>query len=263
MPAISEFSAITLAGGIELFATAVAMRKSSDLFEQLTDAAADDHPFWRMLLAEWRGHPNSNSAADIHGTRRLEFFRLRTAKDKTSLKFDLFLERFCRSMKQQGFPTGFANALCKVVDEMADNVIQHSGQLAEGFSGIAGYHVEHHYATFAVSDVGRGILATLRESPEWNHLSTTREALRAILLQGASSRSAQGAGEGFKQLFASLIDRNSVIRLRTENSALMVAEGLNAREGGELASPFLPGVQVSVSCAVAKRAAENEIKIDY
>jgi hypothetical protein len=244
---------------MELFATAVATRRSSDLLGQLTDAATSDHPFWRMLISEWFSQRDGDLPGDIHGVRRLEFFRLRTAEAKTSLQFQLFLERFCRSMKRQGFPKGFANALSKVVDEMADNVIQHSGQLPDGFSGIGGYHVESQNAAFVVSDVGRGILATLRDSPLWSHLSTAREALRAIVLQGASSRIGSGAGEGFKQLFASLVDRNSVIRLRTDDSVLMIADGLNAREGGELASPFLAGLQVSVSCAVSKRAAENEI----
>ena len=70
----------------------------------------------------------------------------------------------------------------------------------------------------------------------------------------------QGQGAGFRQLFALLVDHNAIIRLRTDDSALIIADGLNEREGGELTSPLLAGVQISVNCAVGKRAAENMIK---
>jgi hypothetical protein len=195
---------------------------------------------------------------DLHGTRVLEFFRLRTVTDKTSDHFSLFLERFCRSIKQEGFPRNFANALAKVADEMSDNVVQHSAN-SDCVTGIAGYHVQDKRAAFSVVDVGRGILARLRDSPRWNHLQNARAALRAIVSQGASSRQNQGAGEGFKQLFGSLIDHNCIIRVRTDDSILTVADGLTDREGGELMSPQLAGVQVSISCAVGVRAREPQI----
>jgi hypothetical protein len=246
---------------MELLATAIALRQSFDLLQKMSDAAHGNNPFWRLVMSEWFSQDHSAPTGDVHGIRQLEFFRLRTSEDKTSLQFELFVERFCRSMKQQGFPTVFANALSKVMDEIADNVVQHSGFLADGFSGIAGYHVENRQAAFAVVDVGHGILATLKNSPAWNELSTAREALRAIVMRGASSRIDQGAGEGFRQLFGSLIDHNSVIRLRTDDNALVIAEGENEREGGELSSPFLAGFQLSVSCALGRRAAEEEIKL--
>jgi hypothetical protein len=244
---------------MELLATAVRLRQTSDLLQKMQNAADAKDPFWHLLMSEWINRDHTEPAGDIHGTRRLEFFRLRTTQDKTSLNFELFLERFCRSLKQQGFPKSFANALSKVMDEMADNVVQHSGVFVDGFSGIAGYHIENKRAAFAVADIGRGILATLKDSPSWRHLSTAREALRAIVMRGASSRIEQGAGEGFRQLFGSLVDRNSIIRLRTDDSVLMIGDGLNEREGGELASPCLAGLQLSVICALGKRAAESEI----
>lgn len=258
-PALCDCSAVSLAGGMELLATAVALRASSDLLQKLIDAAGRNDPFWHLLISEWLARASPDLSGDIHGTRRLEFFRLRAVEDKTSVKFELFLERFCRSMKQQGFPKPFANALSKVMDEIADNVVQHSGRLPDGFSGIAGYHVDEKYAAFAVVDVGRGILGSLKGSPTWSHLSSAREALRAIILRGASSRMDQGAGEGFRQVFGALIDRNSIIRLRTDDSVVIIADGFNEREGGELTSPFLAGLQLSISCALGKRATENAI----
>lgn len=257
-PSLSDCENITLPGALELLATSVALRDSCELFEEITAAARARAPVWQSVMMEWADGPDPNPS-NIHGTRHYEFFRLRAIDDKTGLNFSLFLERFCRSMRARDFPAGFSNALGKVLDEMADNVIQHSGAQRDGFSGIAGYHVEKGHAAIAVVDVGRGILSTLRESPEWSDLLTARDALRAIVSKGASSRTGQGPGEGFKQLFAALLDRNCVGRLRSDDSALVIADGENAREGGEIRSPTLAGVQISLNFAVRTRAKETAI----
>lgn len=258
VPVIEDCSNVTLPGACELFATALSVGAGSDLLKQIEIRAAVGDPLWRALIAEWGRERLPQLKGDLHGTRVFEFFRLRESADKTSDHFSLFLERFGRSMKTEGFPRKFANALTKVGDEMADNVVQHSAESGP-FSGVAGYHVWAGRAGFVVIDIGRGIFARLRDSPKWCHLPNSRAALRAIVGQGASSRLEQGAGEGFKQLFTSLVDHNCLIRLRTDDSVITVAEGATDREGGELLSPHLPGVQVSISCALGKRAAEAEI----
>lgn len=199
---------------------------------------------------------------EIHRGQILEFFRVRDSNDKTGLAFSYFEQRFSSSMKSEGFPPAFSNALGKVIDEMADNVIQHSGTTNDGFTGIAGYHVQNNCAAFAVTDVGAGFLATLRASPRWSGLTTAKAAIRSVTIDHASSRHDQGDGEGFKQLFKSLIDHNSLIRIRTDDAALTVGNSLNEREGGEMASPYLRGVQVSIVCGLRDhRAQELEIKV--
>jgi hypothetical protein len=250
---------VTLPGTLELLATAVALEKGSDLLRTIEERAAAGDAVWHALLSEWERPKLANLTGQLHGTRIFEFFRLRAVEDKTSDQFSLFLERFCRSMKHEAFPPAFANALAKVGDEMADNIVQHSATIPP-FSGIAAYHVQEKRAAFSVVDVGRGILASLRGSPKWRHLKNARLALRAIVSEGASSRIDQGPGEGFKQLFVSLVDHNCLIRLRTDDATLTVSEGLTDREGGEVASPQLAGVQVSVLCAVGCRAGECKIR---
>jgi hypothetical protein len=257
-PSIEDCSNATLTGASELFATAISLGDAAELFANIERRAIAGDALWRALLVEWRRQQLPSLTGDIHGTRLFEFFRLRETQDKTSDHFALFLERFCRSMKSDGFPPKFATALAKVGDEMADNVVQHSST-TEPFSGIAGYHVAAGRAAFVTVDIGRGILGRLRDSPKWSHLKTSRAALRAIVSEGASSRVDQGAGEGFKQLFSSLVDHNCLIRIRTDNSALTVAEGKTDREGGELMSPQLAGVQISIACAVGQPAKEDKI----
>lgn len=261
-PVLDGCAGITLAGALELFATALAHRDSCGLFSEIHQASARGHSLWRALLTEWCAQAPGETATDIHRGRQLEFFRLRTMKDKNSLNLSYFEQRFSSSMKQEGFPPIFSNALGKVIDEMADNVIQHSGTTDDGFTGIAGYHVQNNCAAFAVTDVVAGLLATLRTSPRWSGLTTSRAAIRAIAIHHASSRQDQGDGEGFKQLFKSLIDHNSLIRIRTDDAALTVGNSLNEREGGEVASPLLRGVQISIACGLRDcRAQESEITI--
>jgi len=257
-PSIEDCGSVTLAGALELFATAISLQGRGDLLAQIERQTNGGNPLWHALVAEWQRERLPPLTGDIHGTRLFEFFRLSETADKTSDQFSLFLERFCRSMKCVGFPPKFANALAKVGDEMADNVVQHSST-TEPFTGIAGYHAAAGRSAFVVVDIGRGILARLRDSPKWSQLENSRAALRAIVSEGASSRVDQGAGEGFKQLFSSLVDHNCLIRLRTDNSAITVAEGQTDREGGELVSPQLAGVQISIACAVGKPAKEDTI----
>ncbi|MFN7141855.1 MAG: hypothetical protein ACK4UN_21250, partial [Limisphaerales bacterium] len=72
--------------------------------------------------------------------------------------------RFVKAAKEHGFGAK-ADALAGALFEMSDNVVQHG---AEGGAlppkGVIGYHVEEGRLTFAVADVGRGVLASLLSS---------------------------------------------------------------------------------------------------
>ena len=73
----------------------------------------------------------------------------------------LFESRFTAAVRDAGFGKK-AMALAGAFFEMADNITQHSGistrQIARG---ILAYQVEAGKMTFAVGDVGRGVLASL------------------------------------------------------------------------------------------------------
>lgn len=163
-------------------------------------------------------------------------------------------------MRKARFPKTFAEALSKVLGEMADNVVQHSEEMGAVYTGIGGYHVADRESAFAVIDVGRGVLASLNTSQTWKHLKTSRQALRSIVEQRASSRSQQGEGEGFKQLFKALVDRNCLIRLRSGDAVVTITDGADGREGRESGSAVLAGFQVSVCCAIGRAA--KEVKIE-
>jgi hypothetical protein len=261
IPSLRQAEAITFAGAMEFLMSAVS-GDGTRLFKCLEDEASREHPVWKPMLEEWRRETPGDLEFDIHGTRRLEFYRLRTREDQTGLQFSLFQERFKRSMLRSGIPDNFAWALVKVLSEMTDNVIQHSGTSDGSFSGFVGYYVENLSVTFAVADLGCGVLARLKNSEAWKHLSSSRQALRAVVTQGASCRTGQGRGEGFHELFRALVDRNAIVRLRSGDSSLTMSDGITERRGTEVTSQFLPGLQISLGCFLRQTAREIPIFLD-
>jgi hypothetical protein len=71
-PELSDCSNVSLAGGMELLATAVGSRQASDLLQKMQNAADANDPFWHLLMSEWTNRDRMEPAGDIHGTRRLE-----------------------------------------------------------------------------------------------------------------------------------------------------------------------------------------------
>jgi hypothetical protein len=207
----------------------------------------------------WQASGDDETAPDIHGTRHLEFYRLRRREDQNSLAFQLFQERFVRTLKAANFTPSFANALAGALVEMTDNVIQHSRREPGEFAGIAGYNVIEGYMAFAVADVGQGVLSSLRRAPQWQSLQTAENALTAAVCQNASSRPDQPIGEGFRTLFKSLADRNCLLRFRSDDAVLKIVDVGNYRDGTTARSPQLRGLQLSVCCSLKGRADEKPI----
>ncbi len=243
---------------MELMATALDIKTASIVFDEIKDEAQKQDPVWCALIEEWERQPSLGFGSDIHGTREVEFHRLRCIEDQTGLPFQLFQERFVRSLRNCGFPSEFAYALAGTLAEMSDNVVQHSREGGEEFTGLVGYHVSAAYMAFAVIDIGCGLLTSLKRSPAWQHLASARDALRAVVRDGASSRTGQGRGEGFRLLFRSLASRNCRIRLRTNNASMTIADTTTRCIGSEVPSPELSGFQMSVCCALDGQPVEEK-----
>ena len=212
---------------------------------------------WRM----WQRDGSPNLGTDIHGVRTVEYYRLRHRADATSDHYKLYAERFVRSLIKAGFPKRFSYALAGAFGEMTDNVIQHSLGTEDEFSGLAGYHVDQGYTAFSVVDAGQGILACLSSVPQWRHLKTPQEAIRAAVCNHASSRIGQGEGEGFKTLFRRLADRNGIMRFRSGGAVLTIGDGGTHREAAEIAATYGRGFQMSACCGLKEIAQEESIKM--
>jgi hypothetical protein len=258
-PRLSQFNGVTIAGAMELFATAQADRGARYLLDSIYEAARENDQVWLPMTKEWERKTAPTFGKDVFGKRTVEFYRLRTTNDQINECFTVFQRRFVKNLTDNSFPSDFALGLSKVFTEMTDNVVQHSGPADQDFSGLAGFHVGPNYMSFAVTDIGRGALKRLRCSPEWSHLAKASDALHAIVHDSASSRKGQGGGEGFRQLFRTLVDRNVSIRLRTDDAALLISDATHTRQAASVISPALPGFQMSVACALDRPAAEEAI----
>lgn len=255
------FDQFTLPGLLEMLATAVALYSDNPFLQHFRregeTQAVPLSACWKM----WTEECPSGVEGNIHGTRQLEFYRVRTREDQIDSRHQLYRERFVRSVKSAGFAKEFAYALAGAFGEMTDNVVQHSRSDSGELSGMAAYYVRSGYVAFTVIDVGRGVLASLTSSPAWRHLRTPSEALRAAVCENASSRANQPTGDGFRTLFRSLTDRNGLLRFRSDTALLTLGDGGHHRQGVEMSSPPLPGLQLSVCCALAGGAKENVIEI--
>jgi hypothetical protein len=155
-------------------------------------------------------------------------------------------DRFRRSLLNNGFGQ-LSWGIAKAMAEMADNAIQHSGaDELHPERGAMGYAVEQGAATFAIVDIGRGMLASLRTNPQWSGLGSARDALDAAVAHAASRRVGQGMGHGFSDVHKALADLSGRLRFAS-GDAVMKYEGEPAnRVLAWQPRPSLDGMQVAV-----------------
>jgi hypothetical protein len=181
-----------------------------------------------------------------------EFWPIRSRADWTDDAASLFQSRFARSLEKRRFGKKLSLALSKALQEMADNVVQHSRYDEEHPAlGLVGYHVEEGWMTYAVSDIGRGIFASLRTNPKWYSLSDSRAALRAAIYERASRRIDSPSGGGFSQVEKSLADLNGILRFRTGDACLTLVGRKASRKAAISSNPYLDGFQLAVTCSLA------------
>ena len=157
----------------------------------------------------------------------------------------LFLDRFRRSLRDNGFSNSLSAALSKALGEMTDNVVQHSGT-----RGVAVFHVGERWTSWGVADIGRGVLNSLKTNPKWHRLAGSQEALLAVWRDGATRRVSPTRGDGFRQVELSLASLNGRLRFRS-GDAVLVLDGTHGTPKSIVrANPELAGVQVSATCAL-------------
>jgi hypothetical protein len=258
-----HFETASLSGVIELISTEVAFAGSNHaaLFNLPTFGAAAI-PL-QTARALWRNNCSFPLTAGIHGTYDYEFSSIRKKSDITGIDFQLFQERFVRASISVGHSSQFAHALAGVLGEMCDNIVDHSEWKGDVFSSLIGYAVTNEFTSFAVSDLGKGILASLRTSAQWHQLATAGEALKAAVLRGATSRRGHTEGGGFKVLLKNLVNRNSSLRFRSDDMVLSMGENNDASEAHIMRSPPLKGFQVGLVCGIRGKPAEFPLKISH
>lgn len=171
-----------------------------------------------------------------------------------------FFDRFRRTLNVNGRFNHMSRGISMAMREMADNAIQHSGpDDHRPAAGAMAYEVREGAATFAVVDVGRGVLQSLRTNPDWADLGSEPEALDAAIGSAASRRQGQGAGTGFSALHRALADLSGKLRFASGDAVLKYEGGGISRVAARATRPPLPGFQVSVSIEINLRIANNHI----
>ena len=156
-----------------------------------------------------------------------------------------------QAAKRAGFSGTLPAQLLGALGELKDNVFEHSG---DPESGLVAYGATNQSFEFVVADAGMGVLASLKQNPQFSHLSDAGAALRAAASDGVSRRgSAAGNGYGIGQVFRALASYNAQLRFRSDdyvfslwgNSPSLTGQTELAHKGR------LKGLTISVLCEVS------------
>ncbi|MEQ8694887.1 MAG: hypothetical protein RIC85_06225 [Gammaproteobacteria bacterium] len=190
------------------------------------------------------GAPTWLGAGDLQGCMRTVFDLLKPEPNSHRTRF-LMAAR--RAAENAGFPRSVAQCLAAAVREMESNIHEHSQR---SHTGVIAYRAGHSEFEFVVADGGVGVLATLREAPEYRNLSDHGTALYTALQQGASryGRTAH-RGAGFRDLFMGLAMLNADLRFRSGNHALTIRGSRPELKSAQLAQkPYYQGFLMSAVC---------------
>lgn len=130
--------------------------------------------------------------------------------------FMLFQERFKAALRQGGISSEPAHALVGAFAEMSSNAAEHAAAV---IPPVAAFETRDQTWTFSVTDVGCGVVESLRRNPTYMTVKDGRTALSLALRHGVSGTGKVGRGTGFTTLFKSLVDRRCTIRLRSAGVA--------------------------------------------
>lgn len=175
-----------------------------------------------------------------------EFVSVAREDELDEQPWNLFIIRFTRSAQEKGFGKTLANGLGGALCEMARNALEHSDT---SVPALVGYQVLDGVALFGVADVGRGVRASLRTNPEYEHLALDSDAIHTALQDGASRHGYQKSGLGFREVFSALASNWGHLRFRSgEGCITMTGPDCGPNIGDVTHPPALPGFQVTVCC---------------
>lgn len=125
-----------------------------------------------------------------------------------------------KALLAAGFPSLFARGLVGAMDEMQNNIRDHSDAVD---TGLIAYRVAADRVEWVVADRGIGVLSSL-QSGAFPSLTDAGEALKVALTDGRSRfGTATGRGYGFRELFKALSARQGSLRFRSDDHALTIA----------------------------------------
>lgn len=224
---------------------AMAVVAAPDAYHAVT---VEPPAFQQMTRALRDGAISGAAARDRSGAFPLS--RLKRERDGAD---EAAFEQWAMHAENAGVAAGLAKGLVAglmgALGELQDNVFEHSGRPE---TGIVAYAGSDGAFEFVVADAGRGVLASLRENPEFAGLEDSGAALRVAASDGASRHArSTGHGYGIGQLFRALAHDAAELRFRSGDHALRLWGDAPSLIGQvELAQKaWLDGLSISVRCA--------------
>jgi hypothetical protein len=163
-------------------------------------------------------------------------------------QWSLWASRAEQAAVASGFPKLVAAGIIGAMGELLDNVLRHS---QKPDTGLAAYAATPGAFEIVVADSGVGVLASLRECPDYSDLHDAGAALKVAVADG-NSRFGRASGNGFGmgQMFRALANHDGQLRFRSDDHALAVRGHSPSLQGHvELGHKArLTGLTISVLC---------------
>lgn len=156
-----------------------------------------------------------------------------------------------------GLPKPLAAAIIGAMVELRENIDVHSGRPR---SGLVAYGATSTHFEIVVADAGMGVLASLRQSPEFCDIVDSGDALRVAISDGNSRFGmSSGHGYGMGQMFRALANHDGELRFRSLDHALTVRGHSPSLTGTvELRQKTpLAGLVITVRCPTAAGFSPN------
>lgn len=171
-------------------------------------------------------------------------------------EWTLWFSRADQAAQAAGFANKTAGTILGAFGELQDNVFRHS----QAYQGAAvAYAVTAAGFELVVSDRGVGVLASLRNHPDYADLPDAGAALRLALADGESRYGRQAdVGVGISQIFRALANHDGDLRFRSDDYVLEI-RGHSPSLQGHIEvrhKAALPGLTVSVLCRPFGRRAD-------
>lgn len=133
--------------------------------------------------------------------------------------WDAFMVAMHKAMLGAGFPSLLSRGLVGAMDEMQNNIHDHS-EAAD--TGLIAYRVNTDRVEWVVADRGIGVLTGLK-SGAFPSLIDSGEALKVALADGRSRLGvSKGRGYGFRELFKAMSARHGSLRFRSGDQTLTI-----------------------------------------
>jgi hypothetical protein len=163
-------------------------------------------------------------------------------------RWSLWKMRAEQAAMASGFPKLAAAGIIGAMGELQDNVFCHSRRPD---TGLAAYASTAGAFEIVVADAGIGVLASLRECPDYAPLRDAGAALK-VAVEDGNSRFGRVSGHGFGmgQMFRALANHDGELRFRTDDHGLTVRGHSPSLQGHvELGhKAHLGGMTISVLC---------------